>query len=676
MPVTIYERPYQYIGPYPFSTSGTEPVQISGILIEQAQYALDCEMSGLTGGFPYTYYRILHPRQIPSYNHYNTYRASYSGINLGGPGDDPPCSFSLSSLSNIDRTRGRLLSVFINQGWTNWNSKNDGDWHSNDVRFDYFRQNFGDNMSGSQGHFRFSIEEEKSGIHDISVREISFQPYTRFSCSFRAGNNSTGFGGWVYSPIFPNCMTDAGELPYIKTTGTLLPDEMIASPSTFNGMGYLASGIEAINNEEMLIIGDMMFSGITQLRIGTEVLTCTRSEVRHGPQKDIPANCDVPHLTNGFGYFPLPASGSLDIGVYRAQLYQNTSEINGVFVVKSGLISSWPPYPEFNDFDSYNYENLQKYAFEVMKNGSYHDVVASGVKVISPWTNTPKFVKTADQTVSTVLSTEFKWSDIDNVSPTKNGTSIPVLYDIIQSGTGGWNPIFGLYDARTLDLVSATAPILTAMYGSPASEWGNGVHLFYIPTHNPTYTPSLPGISVANLAGKYVLVSTSGYCWVFSSTFENLGCFKQGETYASASSGYPMLYYDDTLWCQEQGTSDGFLTEVVLVYDSNKVSWPDTSSGMHIVGAVTNGESHRIRIMDPSGGAISLHHTSTWMADPAGTELDYGDGGILVNNFRLTPTTSGGIPVHLISSSVSGIDIYSGKNIGNGDYLSYIEKIT
>lgn len=681
MPVTIFERPYQYLGPYPFSTSGTVPVQISGILIEQAQYAIDCELSGYFGSssfsIPKTYYRFLYPRIPPTYNHTRTYKASYSGINLGGIGDDPPCSFEMTALANIDDTRDNLLDIFIRYSWSSsFASRGDSDWHRNDVRADYFMMNFGDNKSGSVGQHRFTIQEETSGIHDISIREISYQPYVRWS---RSVSPTTLFGilwnGWTHGPIYPKCMTTNGEFPYTKQTGTLLADELLASTTNFEGEGYLASGIEAQGNNEMLVLGDMMFSGITKLRIGSEVLTCKRSYPRFGPQKDIPDNCDVYHITNGFGYFDPPSSGALETGVYTALLYQDQALIDGIYNVKSGVISAWPPYVDYNKFDGGQYELLKQQAFEVMLDGAFKRWSPSGMSAWSAYTNTMKYIQTADQTVSTVLSTNVKWSDAQLICKTKNGENIDVIYDIVQSGTGGWNPIFGKYNSRTLDLVSASAPTNTHMYGSPSIT--QFTHFFYIPSHSPSYTTSLPGVQVIDLTGKYVFIGTSGFAWVFDSNLQNLGCFSRGtKTYAPSSSGIPIIYYNDKLWGQG---ANGYLNEIVFLYDTNefKGSWPYLPSGMHIVGGMTDGQNARVRIMSPSGGALNLGN-DTYMADTNDSELNFEDGSVFVNRYRLVPTTSGGsTPIHLVAPTYSGIEIDSGFQFDfSTDVIGWIDSIT
>jgi hypothetical protein len=157
-------RPYAYVGPSPFTASGSKPVGISGILFEQNMFTITAEHEIYTSGFTRTFTKYLNKGAGIS----SSFEPTSTGSNL--------TRANIHFKDYITTMRTRLSGLF---GYI----ASDSPYSQSELIQDYFRVYLGDNASGSVGNWLHSAPNlgESGKIYDIDVREVQYQPYIRIS---------------------------------------------------------------------------------------------------------------------------------------------------------------------------------------------------------------------------------------------------------------------------------------------------------------------------------------------------------------------------------------------------------------------------------------------------------------------------------------------------------------
>lgn len=630
MAVSSGTRPYEYVGPNPFSGSGINPIGYSGVLFEQVMFALIAERA--------IYSAQTNPGRV--FNKYinktgslaPTFEPTPLGINLTGqnpliPGisGGPAC---VNFKNYLIDTRTRLSGLFSLIA-------TDSPYTAAEIGLDYFIRYFGDNPSGTVGNWRHATTElaGKGNIYDLDLREVMYQPYIRIS-----KYNPTSFSGlaFPFSPVIPCFFSKTGSMINVSSR-----DLAHAANLGTNAL----SGYQAAANGYVLVQGDMfeptnarfylwesgqLKSSIPGIcaSIGTRQLNLNTNRMR--------------------GQFT-PPSTNVGTGIYSLQVWTNNSIFNGYYTAPSGAIGFWPRLEELVT-SGYIRATLSDGSNEKFCSGIHvfntalWNFGASGSAVISPINGAFLWLRFADQQAwSTTNFGPSRWNGLGgSVATPIVGANDKIT--IFAGQTQDLDPdiviadrrfVFARYSPTSLDFVSAGQNSFS--YNSATSPPGISA-FFFVYGHTPVSGINLSNYYFLSEAGQ--AVSSGPEYYIVDTDFENRGCYESnGNPYGPCCVVNGNIYgYDPN---QVAGGSGTFFWQH-FVFDDSATSFPPpvASGGIVEIGNARVYETRETRYTNGVGGIAHLFEPLNpnnfsfagmpKLVDPRNTDLDYGDGSILV----------------------------------------------
>ncbi len=404
--------PYHYEGPVPFTFIYGQEVAFSGILLEQAQFVTLAERRRYSdpdaSGFPfYIYINNAISRQ--------NYEPTASGVII----PDVGCMSFIDYFSDI---RDQLMSVFGKVSF-------DSDYDIHAIKKDWLIQ-AALSPSGSHGEFLYRIPTSNdllpylsteiighSGIlYDISLREVSYQPYTRMAAGrtiviagdplFVEGSGSFGNAASVTSATNRLIRTSPIYPAFQKTNGGLITPtsrELNLFPPAFAELN------DGTSNNHIV-------SGL--VRIDGDVLHDTTNYMLATSGNN---------FANGFTH---SADGIRKIGfknASNARVYVTpSSQASGLYriavstqlpysIATSGQISIWPTE---EDYLATGY-NVFDYSIWGVDGTQHQDensppffILASGLTLFSPYCGDPLYLRHASLRESNIAGDSATYNSV------------------------------------------------------------------------------------------------------------------------------------------------------------------------------------------------------------------------------------------------------------------------
>lgn len=537
MPVTSGERPYQYLGPWPFSGSGIDIIGYSGVLFEQIMFVLQAEADLYTEkywygkewlGYPTLWSKYINSQSGPAYS---AIPADYAeigfepdayGRNLDGTfdGSRGNCNFN----NYINSMRWVLFFYLLDELTNDTNYGYfyaGGDVPNLATRYDYFATYLSNNPSGAIGRFRHTIlgrdmyaNDVQAGVstpatsgelgqdgnlYDIDLREVQYQPYIRFGPKHRIRTSTTNLGyasgmGLMLMPIFPQVLNTSGQLPYITARDLQhMKQNPYRDPGIYSsGYGFnyiLASGYDALASGKLLITGDMLDVDNTKLFLlwnGFKLIDTTSGICKQiGPRSTTWAYDGGNFITwsglnRGFGLFEIPSGQVIPCGIYGVQLYNESGTINGMYSPQSGKYIGFYPH-------RYESERIQHSGWETnalhITNNVFYMWNKSGVAYLSPYNGEGLLFRFADNSTATSGNGSWwGWNPVNASNFIKDDYIVTfvtdIVYDVSQTGS-----LFVRYNARSLDFADSKEVILPGSTGS---------HITYVYNHSAVSGETIP----------------------------------------------------------------------------------------------------------------------------------------------------------------------------------------
>lgn len=617
MVVASSVRPYRYIGPYPFSGSGLSRIGLSGILFEQAMYTLNLEQAIYSSGESEIFTKYV-----------NKGAGVSSGFRPNPSGDVLNYRANANFKNYIIDMRTRMSGIFDLM-------EIDSPYSSEEIALDYFRRHFGDNPSGSLGTWRHSDSElGSSGLYDIDLREVMYQPYTRVSRYF-----PSTFSGWsvTYSPIAPAFCSKNGLI--VSTS-----DRDVGNAATMDDNGKALFAYSAAWAGYIAVFGDMIVPGNTRLYVGLTPSSMLSQD--YSVCQLAAARILEDELGSGLGFFYAPTT-NLGTGIYGIQLSNSNHDINGYYIPQSGLVGIWPKRDEIN-ISGYTRATIQAGTNEIYSSGFHVFNTAlwqfstSGAALLSPINGTRLWYRFADNSSwSTTNYGPKRWMDVGGLpaTPIVGGNTLLTFY---VGTTADLNPdiiladrrfVFAKYNPVNFNFVGAHENA----YSIPAPLSPPSVDRFlYIHEHNP--------VSGINLSNYYCLsevqsASTGPEIYILNNSLENVGTWDNATNPAASPLGminghlygynpnatgpsgalfrwHHLCFQDPNNWFPMSPASADVIDSAVHVYEIRDTAY-DNTNGISTVFEPLNQDNFSI------GGV-------PYIIDPRGTDLDYGDGSVFL----------------------------------------------
>lgn len=436
--------PYQYEGIYPFVSPDNHTYGLSGILFEQAMTVIAAEYHRFAGSFdsPTVFNKYINPNQSPI-----EFTPYPDGRNLDGRIDNNPGAAAYADYIIDLRNAFIFLTFFTNLGggiadwftdWLLWAPGPSGTIG-----------NFARNEYSNTGPITSSDFNELGGsgvLTTADIREVSYQPYSRFNESVTAIYDR---GSVRLSPIFPNFMT---------TAGTFLTMNAREQNFTFGNAPYFKKTAADWTAGKMFLDGDIFFSDTDFCVIpGTATRDNLEGVVMHNalaldslPGRVFPGNGDLTVDPRGRA---LVAPPNLPVGGYGVGAINNLSSHPGL-IIPSGTLS-FHPSPSYDG----GHAGSGFYVFDktVWVQDS-EKISCSGLRMFNPLTKDFYWLRIADQTnLIDVDGFNHAWSKLDTVGPFDDGSNFVKFAalsnnaDITQIKVGVFK-----YNKVTLDLTSVT----------------------------------------------------------------------------------------------------------------------------------------------------------------------------------------------------------------------------
>ncbi len=395
MAVTSGDRPYQYVGPYPFSSSGEAlPVGYSGILFEQGMFTLIAESEIYFGGkfFWYAEDDVM-----------NKYINKQAGLRQG----ITPDAFGRNLDGTFNGIRGDANYRDYIMDMRFWLSgvifdaiADDSVYQISDIALDYFRTYFGDNPSGSVGNWRHADPHlgYKGNLYDIDLREVLYQPYIRFGDDANPSISGTQI---FIQPMMPRFSNRASGLVYVNDRDFRQLEQLGE---------YFSSGCLAARGGSIFVVGDMFDSGNSKIfytwdthsRQTAKLISTMSGTCRaHGPRE----LTDFSGMNRGYAIFSPPSGNNVGTGIYSVQVYNESEFTNGIFVPQSGATRTlgwWPRQFENigSAVEALNSGHLGAVpitrGFHYM-DGAFYRWNQSGALIVSSIGGTPLWLRWAEQ---------------------------------------------------------------------------------------------------------------------------------------------------------------------------------------------------------------------------------------------------------------------------------------
>ena len=623
MPVSSGVRPYRYVGYDPFSSSGVYKIGFSGILFEQAMFGLIAESELYQSGVPYTF--TLYKNKSAAIS--STFVPRTDGASLARIANPLFKNYILDM-----RTRFSGLFNYITL---------DSPYNAQELLLDYFQRHTGNNPSGSVGNWLHTQGElGSSGLYDIDLREVMYQPYNRIA---QYKLSTTSGISLPVSPVGPSFCTRTGKIVRVTSRD-------VANAAQKDNHVMFAYGIAS--NNKIKIEGDIFSAG------SKAYLTWTSGQL-HGSatgscaqmaERILETSTNDGVLNSGMGLFTIPNLGSIDTGIYSIQTFNTNARIDGYYCPTSGAIGFWPRQDELIS-SGYRRATQANGVNEVFTSGfhifdaGFFQYVPSGALLISPINGQVLWYRFADnQSFSTANYGPKRWLDLGGSPATPiigNNTDLLFYVGI----TADLNPdiviadrkfVFAKWDSLTLDFLNAYEE--TGYMPSPESP-PSVDRFFYIYGHNP---PS--GLSFDD---KYCISEVAGLSsgpevYILNTSLENIGAWDT----ATNAGGSPIgmvnghLYGFDPTQTSSSGAT--FRWQHTVFADPYSL-YPADMSTPFVVGIIDTAVhiyEERDTVYDNTNGIAALFEPLNYnnftfggiplIIDPRGTALDYGDGSVFV----------------------------------------------
>lgn len=613
MVVASSVRPYRYVGPYPFSGSGVGRIGFSGILFEQAMFALNAEEAIYVSGASQTFTKYV-----------NRGASISSGFIPSASGDVLNYRANVNFKNYILDMRTKMSGLF---GLI----QTDSEYSSDEIGVDYMKVNFGDNPSGSIGTWRHSETElGNSGLYDIDLREVSYQPYTRIG-----KYEPSTFSGWhvTYSPISPAFCSKNGLL--VSTS-----DRDVGNAAQMDDNGKALFAYSAAWANYIAVFGDMIVPGNTKLYVG--LTPSSMLSQQYSTCEISAARILEDELGSGLGFFRAPNT-NLGTGIYGIKLANTNANINGYYVPQSGTIGIWPKQDRIVT-SGYIRATVQAGTDEQYTSGFHIFNTAlwqfstSGAALLSPINGMPLWYRFSDnQSWSTTNYGPRTWAQLTSVPATPIvgannnlvfyvGTTLDLNPDIVLADRrfvfAKYNPVNFNFVAAIENSVSIPAPL-----SQPSVD-----RFLFIYNHNP--------VSGINLSNYYCLsevqsLSSGPEIYILNNGLENVGAWDNATNPAASPLGMinGHLYgYNPTA----TGPSGALFRWHHLCFKDPLNVFPMSPASADVVDSAVHVWEIRDTAYDNTNGISTVFEPMNQdnfsvggiplLIDPRGTDLDYGDG--------------------------------------------------
>lgn len=471
MIATSGQIPYDFEVPrMPFKICPDEQIGFSGILFEQAMWALRAERNRyVVGSADPIFHKYRHVSGIKE-----VIQPNPSGLNLHRKGDPAASTF----IDYIIEMRNALSGLFpLIAG--------DSDYSTTQVDDDYFEQLY-PTLEGAVVHKTFNnvilpgpgqiltaghrLLGGSGCIYDFDLGEVLYQPYPHIAEYFQADAHNQNDPllldqfAIVASPLFP-MFQNTGGLP----VATNARDNIYAHNANAVSYVHVQSGVIRVD-------GDPLPTGVTLLRGEPWVSFGNYFEAGN---RSIGGNLFT-HLSRAF-FDPTTATS----GIYRiaARFDKSVFPKRGI---ASGIISQWPRESNYNDIgrNPSTLSHLQGYhvfddAIWITDNGvgpffPLTDNPPSGLAVTSPLNGDTLWVRFADRTKNTGGNNQ-EWPAMRGLERTGSNSLVRSEGAGVSDGAGNTTMTFTVF-SNLLDKSSETT--------SPSFNIGPGnsisvVDMFY-----------------------------------------------------------------------------------------------------------------------------------------------------------------------------------------------------
>jgi len=622
--ITSGVRLFRYEGPDPFSGSGIQPIGMSGILLEQAMYALiaEADIYNEQLGANRLFTRYTNKEAGLSTTFEPTVNGS--GLTIGGSGEVHFTNY----ITDLRTKFSGLFDLIMT----------DSPYPSRQILLEYFQKHTGNNPSGSVGNWIHCAAElgSSGSLYDIDLREVMYQPYIRVS-KFR--KSETSGVQLPLCPVGPMFCTRTGSL--VKVTNRDLGNAAQIDEHTL--FAYYTA-----KTNQLMVEGDIFVKNQTRL-----YFTWTSGQLHSSEY----ANCNVVAervlnsgilrgiFGSGFGLFSLPTI-SVDTGVYSIQVYNTQPRIDNYFTPVSGVIGIWPPLSGLSTSGyivartSGGLDEQFTSGFHIF-NTAMWQYSTSGALIQSPINGAYLWYRFADnQEWTTANFGPKRWKDIA-VMPALPivGNNAKLVFLMGVTANLATPPIvdrrfvFSKYEPDSLNYLSCFEQTAQQSLASNPSV----SKFFWIYGHNPTSGVNFSNYycaSVVDAAGSGPEIFIMNQALGMEGTWDSDGnagyppiCMINGHLYGfdptqTASSGATFVWYHN-VYDDPSALFPGGNPGNAFFVDSHSYVYEQRDT----VYNNTNGISQMFEPINPdnfSFGGIP------YVLDPRGTDLDDADGSVWV----------------------------------------------
>jgi hypothetical protein len=620
---------------YPFTLQAGELIGYSGILFEEAMFTIlaekDIYVNQTGNNRKFTKYINKSAAII------GLFEPLANGKNLDGTNTNTTLSGALSMAGCVN-FKDYILDMRTGMSGIFLLMASDTEHNilgASGLKEDYFQRYHGNNPSGAVGNWVHATTElGASGLYDIDLREVQFQPIIRSGPLVQGSGLLTTA---VVGPIFPAFCSTTGGLPQVSVRDLAHIANMHNHVFNHRFDGILLSGYQAADAGQFFCLGDVFQSGKSELYYAFNI--------QDGQLKSSSAGlCSIAYdrninqkLTGGAGRFNAP-SFSLTSGIYRIFFKQSleTSPSSAM----SGIGGFWPPEEKiFGNTSGCKVVSLNSPGEDVFMSGfhifddGFWVASSSGAALLSPINGRRLWHRFADQqSFSTTNAGPYTWSDISHqaalpitgqnqnlnffVGITDDLDSDPVLADR--------RFIFATFNPDTLDFISATeTPGTFAGPSSPPS-----INKFWFcHDHSP---PSGGNATNLYILAEQAELSSGPETYFVDTAFNNRGAME-------ASEFSPICLISRHLYGYNPYGNDTNFTWTHICIDNVSTFPAPIGSGYTTIADAYHWESRDTKFapsiasyFEPiSSSGFSFGGNPT-VINPVGTDWDALDGSVLV----------------------------------------------